>query len=81
MMWRRKPGSRGPNTYVGHAHAAGLPCTVGVPLTSRPYFGDGVFVSAGGGVELVDPFGLVLGGGVVLSEGGMGVVVPGGEVD
>jgi hypothetical protein len=79
MIWRRKPGSREPNTYVKR-HAAGPPCNVGVPLTSRPYFG-GVFVSAGGGVELVDPFGLVLEGGVVLSEGGMGVVVPGGEVD
>jgi len=49
-------------------------------LTNRPYFGGG-FVSVGGGVEVVDPFGLVLGGGVVLSEGGMVVVVPGGEVD
>jgi hypothetical protein len=36
----------------------------------------GGFVSAGGGVELMAP----LGGGVVLSEGGMVVVVP-GEVD
>jgi hypothetical protein len=36
----------------------------------------GGFVSAGGGVEFMEPFG----GGVVLSEGGMVVVVP-GEVD
>ena len=42
---------------------------------NRAYLGGGV-ESAGGGVELMAPFG----GGVVLSEGGMVVVVP-GEVD
>jgi hypothetical protein len=42
------------------------------------YFG-GELESAGGGVELMAPFGL-LDGGVVLSAGGMVVVVP-GEVD
>jgi hypothetical protein len=42
---------------------------------SRAYLG-GAFVSAGGGVELMAPFG----GGVELSAGGMVVVVP-GEVD
>jgi hypothetical protein len=44
-------------------------------LPNRAYLGGGLF-SAGGGVELMEPFG----GGVVLSEGGMVVVVP-GEVD
>jgi hypothetical protein len=45
-----------------------------LPRRLRPgaYFG-GVFESAGGGVELMAPFG----GGVELSEGGMVVVVPG----
>jgi hypothetical protein len=46
-------------------------------LRNRAYFG-GVFESAGGGVELIEPFGLL--GGVELSEGGMVVVVP-GDVD
>jgi hypothetical protein len=46
-------------------------------LRDRAYFG-GVFESAGGGVELMEPFGLL--GGVELSEGGMVVVVP-GDVD
>ena len=60
--------------------AAGKPGSLGrlAPVTSLPnraYLG-GAFVSAGGGVELMAPFG----GGGVLSEGGMVVVVP-GEVD
>jgi hypothetical protein len=46
------------------------------PSGQAAYFG-GVFESAGGGVELMAPFGL---GGVELSEGGMVVVVP-GDVD
>ena len=44
-------------------------------LRNRAYFG-GVVESAGGGVELMEPFG----GGVEPSEGGMVVVVP-GDVD
>jgi hypothetical protein len=44
-------------------------------VENRAYFG-GVFESAGGGVELMAPFG----GGAELSEGGMVVVVP-GDVD
>jgi hypothetical protein len=44
-------------------------------LKDRAYLG-GVFVSAGGGVELMAPFG----GGVDPSEGGIVVVVP-GDVD
>ena len=44
-------------------------------LPKRAYLG-GAFGSAGGGVELMAPFG----GGVEPSEGGMVVVVP-GEVD
>lgn len=59
MMCGRKPGSRGRLAPV-------------TSLGNRAYFG-GVFVSAGGGVELMEP----LGGGVELSDGGMVVVVPG----
>src|SRR5581483_4808787 len=43
------------------------------PKPRRAYFG-GVVLSGGGGV--VDPFGVVLGGGVVWSDGGVVVVAP-----
>jgi len=57
--------------------AAGRPGSSGrlapVKCKKCAYFG-GVFESAGGGVELMAPFGF---GGVELSEGGIVVVVPG----